>query len=368
MYISNTFYGQNNNFKFHNKSLFDIYKSNDKKSFSTNYVQKLKEPVEESNPIPENNVAQESETRIEIKNNEISNPDIDPVPTENTIITMKDPISEKEELKNIHLPTKENQRTNKYKLEKVIDPITGMMKYILKNLSVESTTTKFEDLPDPFENNVEPSTRTYDLEKNANGIYALKELDYKDENSETMESSIFDIYTIKNQDKFHNFELSKNMNISKFSYKENYNILLGQNSEFVSDLSVRDIIHNSDYLHNSSYIKNIIIKIINNLNHSVIVRFKVYYLKNDQLVIKKICDVNIGTIHLNCGKIVNQNIDFLTHKNGCFLFYTMNIISEKGGLSGDMEITYKLYLSNKNKNKDKVVNIANINDRIQISQ
>lgn len=293
----------------------------------------------------------------------------------------------------------QNNQPKKYKLQKKINPETGLYQFYLKmvndyedndtdeslapgELSVNSNEKISEsNINENTNENTnetntsnELQTKKYFLDKDVNGKFILKELQKEnhsivnnvqnkflnDEQSESININEF------NNNTLYNSELNRKIVINKFSKQTNINLLLGDYIfEFDSNLSIKNIIEYGHYINNKCILKNIIAKVlVTNLNTDINLNISLFNLEIDSKNSIKISELNFGRLSPNSGKIYSKNLNQLIPKKSSFLLLIVNLSSNTPITRGEIQISYSIQLIGKNNDKEQIINFSKIDNLI----
>lgn len=289
----------------------------------------------------------------------------------------------------------QNNQPKKYKLQKKINPETGLFQFYLKIVDENDENDNDETLaPGELSSNNnkkilesntnentnetntsnELQTQKYFLDKDQNGKFILKELN-KESNSEVKnlqnefsndEQSESINFNEFNNSTLYTSELNRKIFINKFSKQTNVNFLLGDNIlEFDSNISIKNIIEYGHFINSKCNLKHIIAKVlITNLNTDINLDLSLFNLEINSKNSIKISELNFGKLTPNSGKIYSKNLNQIIPKKSSFLIIIANISSNVPIIKGEIQISYSIQLIGKNINKEQIINISKIDNLI----
>jgi len=343
-----------NYIKLGNQSLFDVYHNNRSSEKFLLYptTARQKDIIRESIP-------KKKEPEVIISAEKRILPREDPAIRFQIPKKFDPPVSS---LENVVEPTKTTERpriadkkhSDRYRLEKTVDPTTGLTKYVLQS----HNETEKGDIIEPFIES-EPDTKTFGLEESSSGKMVLKNIPNDD-----METTFFDVQ--QSHSNYIHTNVHQEFSIRSFPKKNNFSMILGTNKEIESEIVLKDILHDCPFINSSTFIEKFSAKLFYHQRQSfpLDLQIQLFFLENKRVRMKKITEINVGMIQSNQGKIISKNIDFLGPSEGFFFICVLKISTAKHLSEGQMNLSYTLTMTHKNTNKEQITTIANINDPI----
>lgn len=230
-----------------------------------------------------------------------------------------------------------------YALEKILDKVTGISKYILKEVNKESTEKKTEETKENF--SVQPVQEILDVPESV----PIRDLAKK---------QIVDVYR----------SIIKRKNIlNSFRGESKLHVLLGENNVVYRDFSRKTVLDQSHFLNTSSILDFISVKVFtNNLNTMIQLDLNLYYFEIQSQKLEKIAKFQLGEFSETTGKILSKTLDFITPPNGCFLIAFLDAFTTGKDVleSGTISIEFVIETVNK-KSKDRLIQIPEMNKKLE---
>lgn len=262
-------------------------------------------------------------------------------------------------------PIEEKQSPVKYRLEKVLDPVSGQYKFQLKKVNFETIVPKvmpkiitptISETPEPKKNfKIDRITDKFGASK-----FALKEV----HDDESTSVPITNLYKPSETVIQHNI-LSQKVVLSNFNKNIQYSFLIGDQKYVQNNFSMKNIIDNSIYLNNSHYLDYITIKCTTQNLPNVRIELTLYEMEFESNISKKIQTILLGEFKNN-GKIFTKAIEKTTPKKGCFLISILDVFANNNESieNGNISIETNIYATNKRFSKENTVLLNGLDDHI----
>lgn len=267
-------------------------------------------------------------------------------------------------------PIEEKQSPVKYRLEKVLDSVSGQYKFQLKKVNVETIVSKNEPVivtsvhtPEPTPAPEQKKNFKIDRiqDKFGTSKYSLKQLT----DDESTSIPILNLYKPSDTVVQHNI-LTRKVVLSKFDKKIQYSFMMGDQKYVQNDFSMKNIIDNSLYLNNSHYLDYITIKCTTQSLPTVRIELTLYEMEFESNMSKKIQTIPLGEFRNN-GKVFTKAIEITTPKKGCFLISILDVFCNNNESieNGNISIETNIYATNKRFSKENTVLLNGLDDNIK---
>lgn len=315
----------------------------------------------------------------------------------------------------------EKQNPVKYRLEKILDPISRQYKFQLKKVTEakpEPQAKLSENAPDPLTKSptppptppptplkaqtpptppkaptqpTTPSKKRYRLEKVTDELgvskYMLKEVSsttvtpvtpvtpITPVNPETTEMNLYDddsssvqirdLYKPSKQNIQHSI-FTRKVTISEFLKSSVYSFMIGDNVSIQDDFTMKNVVENSVYLYNSHILDYMTIKVVTGfLNKKIRLVLNIFEMEFETHKSIKLKSFDLGEYENNNAKVFTKSIEKTTPKKGCFLISILDVFLDKNQFitRGSIFIETNLYVTNKRFSKEKTVLLQTIDEK-----